>query len=96
MIRISLILGVALAGVGLVWKIAPARSRLLVARDEPHFPIISGFNLDRQEFEFPRDFDGELSLVMVAFQQWQDRPRRRDYPTKTGSLPNPGAGYLAE
>ncbi len=70
-IRLALLSGVVIAGVGLVWKIAPARSRLLVTRDEPHFPVVSGFNLNRQEVEFPRDFAGDLNLVIVPFQQWQ-------------------------
>ncbi len=70
-IRIVLLSGLVIAGAGFAWKIAPARSRLLVTRHEPHFPIVSGFNLDRQEFEFPRDFEGDLNLVIVPFQRWQ-------------------------
>ncbi len=69
-LRIVLIAGVVVGGAGLLWKIAPARSKLLVTRAEPHFPIVSGFNLNRQEFEFPRDFGGDLNLVIVPFQQW--------------------------
>ena len=55
----------------MAWKIIPAKSRLFVVKDEPHFPVVSGFNLNRQEFEFPRDFGAELNLVIVPFQQWQ-------------------------
>ena len=32
------------------------RSRLEVGSDSVQFPTVSGFNLNRQEFEFPRDF----------------------------------------
>ena len=70
-LQIILIIGLVLAGIGLLWKIAPGKSKLLVMRDEPHFPVVSGFNLNRQEFEFPRDFGGELNLVIVPFQQYQ-------------------------
>ena len=62
-----------LSSVAFAWQIAPARSRLSVTKDEPHFPLVSGFNLNRQEFEFPRDFGAELNLVVVPFQQWQQR-----------------------
>ena len=54
-------------------RIAPAKSRLFVLKSEAHFPVVSGFNLNRQEFEFPRDFGAELNLVIVPFQQWQQR-----------------------
>jgi hypothetical protein len=35
------------------------------------FPGITGLNLQRQKLELPQDFQGELNLVLVAFQQWQ-------------------------
>lgn len=35
------------------------------------FPTVSGSNLEGQRFELPRDFGGDLTLVMIAFQQWQ-------------------------
>jgi hypothetical protein len=69
--RFVLIAGLILGGAGLIWKIAPAKSKLLVMREEPHFPLVSGFNLNRKEFEFPRDFGGKLNLVIVPFQQYQ-------------------------
>jgi hypothetical protein len=64
---------ISFIGLGLVyfWRIAPARSRLLSVGDTPHFPAVSGSNLNRQEFEFPRDFRGELNLVIVPFQRHQ-------------------------
>ena len=73
MLRIALIAGVLIGTAGLVWKIAPSKSRLLVLRDDAHFPVVSGFNLNRQEFEFPRDFEGDYNLVIVPFQQYQQQ-----------------------
>ena len=34
-------------------------------------PAVSGFNLNRQELEFPRDFRGDLNLLFVPFLQPQ-------------------------
>lgn len=70
-IRIIILTGVILGGVILVWRIAPAKSRLQVLQSGPYFPVVSGFNLNRQELEFPRDFERELNLVIVPFQQVQ-------------------------
>mgnify|MGYP001451836038 CR=1 FL=1 len=47
------------------------RSRLEVGSDSVRFPTVSGFNLNRQELEFPRDFRGNLNLLFVPFQQFQ-------------------------
>jgi hypothetical protein len=47
------------------------RSRLVVGSDGIHFPTVSGFNLNRQELEFPRDFRGDLNLLFVPFLQPQ-------------------------
>lgn len=47
------------------------RSRLEVGSDNVRFPPVSGFNLNRQELAFPRDFRGELNLLFVPFQQFQ-------------------------
>ena len=69
-LRLALIAGLVVVGAGLTWKIMPSKSKLLVLRDEPHFPVVSGFNLDRQEFEFPHDFGGDYNLVMVPFQRY--------------------------
>ena len=73
LIRLTLIIGLLIASIAILWRIAPARSKLLILRDGTHFPVISGFNLNRQEFEFPRDFEGDLNLVIVPFQQYQQR-----------------------
>lgn len=35
------------------------------------FPTVSGSNLLRQKMKLPGDFKGELNLIFVAFQQWQ-------------------------
>ncbi len=72
LIRNIAIASVAAAGVFLLlWRIGVRQSRLAVNSNEVHFPTVSGFNLDRQEFEFPRDFAGELNLVFVPFLQRQ-------------------------
>ena len=48
-----------------------SESRLIIQHQEAHFPVVSGFNLDRKEFEFPRDFEGDLNLVIIPFLQKQ-------------------------
>ena len=35
------------------------------------FPGVTGSNLQRRELELPQGFQGELNLVLIAFQQWQ-------------------------
>jgi hypothetical protein len=70
-LRIAIIFGLAIGAAGLVWRIAPTKSRLLIASPKTHFPLVSGYNLNRQEFQFPRDFGGDLNLVIVPFQQYQ-------------------------
>ncbi len=47
------------------------RSRLEAGSDGSRFPTVSGFNLNRQELEFPRDLGGELNLLFVPFLQHQ-------------------------
>jgi len=64
-----LIIVLVIGGAGLLWYISPAKSKMIIANDESQFPKVSGFNLDRQEFIFPQDFEGDLNLVVVAFQQ---------------------------
>ena len=71
--RIAIITGLMMGGASLVWKIAPAKSKLFVRQKENYFPVVSGYNLNRQEFEFPRDFEGTFNLVIVPFQQHQQR-----------------------
>jgi hypothetical protein len=35
------------------------------------FPTVSGSNLQREKLTLPQDLQGELNLVLIAFQQWQ-------------------------
>ena len=35
------------------------------------FPKVTGSNLQRKKLALPQDFQGELNLVMIAFQRWQ-------------------------
>lgn len=35
------------------------------------FPTVSGSNLHRKRLTLPQDFEGDLNLVLIAFQQWQ-------------------------
>jgi hypothetical protein len=35
------------------------------------FPAVTGSNLQRKQLNLPQDFQGELNLVLIAFQQWQ-------------------------
>jgi len=37
------------------------------------FPTLSGSNLKRQKLSLPQDLEGDLNLVLIAFQQWQQR-----------------------
>ena len=52
-------------------RIAVGKSRLEIQMEDIHFPVVSGFNLERKEYEFPRDFAGIYNLVIVPFQQRQ-------------------------
>ena len=66
---------IALIGlIGISWLATSAlvrQSRLQINSREIHFPTVSGFNLERRELEFPRDFAGELNLLFVPFLQRQ-------------------------
>jgi hypothetical protein len=68
---ILLTIGLVIGGIAAFMKISPAKSKLQVTGDESNFPIVSGFNLNRQELVLPKDFEGQLNLVLVAFQQSQ-------------------------
>ncbi len=35
------------------------------------FPSVNGSNLRREKLQLPQDFEGELNLLLIAFQQWQ-------------------------
>jgi len=82
-IGIVVLVVIILVGVG-IWisrGVSVGESRLQVTGEEPHFPIVSGFNLERQEFEFPRDFEGELNLVIVPFEMRQQEDVNTWVPT---------------
>jgi hypothetical protein len=64
-------IGLVIGGIGVYMKISPSKSKLQITHDEMHFPLVSGYNLNRRELEFPRDFQGNLNLVIIAFQQHQ-------------------------
>jgi hypothetical protein len=71
----SILLAVVLLGI-IVWgwsKVSVSESKLFINREEAHFPIVSGYNLMREEFEFPHDFHGKYNLVIIPFQQIQQR-----------------------
>ena len=38
---------------------------------QPLFPAVTGSNLQREKRNLPEDLEGELNLVFIAFQQWQ-------------------------
>jgi hypothetical protein len=69
-LRIAIVLLTALGGIIFLIKLTPSMSKLLVNRSEPHFPVVTGYNLERRQFEFPRDFEGEFNLVIVPFQRY--------------------------
>ncbi len=72
LIGILSVIGVlVIAGIILSLRLSVGESQLKVQREEDHFPMVTGNNLDRQVFEFPRDFEGEYNLVIVPFQQRQ-------------------------
>jgi len=52
-------------------RVKVGESRLILSRDEPHFPEVSGYNLMREEYLFPDDFQGQYNLVIIPFQQRQ-------------------------
>jgi hypothetical protein len=73
---IGLAIGAVVVIAGLLYyftRVSVGQSRLALRKEGLHFPEVSGYNLMRDEFEFPRDFAGELNLVIVPFQQWQQR-----------------------
>jgi len=69
--------GVIVITVGIIlwwgWRVKVGESILNLTREEPHFPEVSGYNLMREEFIFPEDFEGKYNLVLIPFQQVQQR-----------------------
>jgi len=70
LIAIGIIALLAAVGLYLLTRVSVGKSKLLI-QPEARFPVVSGYNLQREEMEFPRDFGGELNLVIVPFQQRQ-------------------------
>lgn len=74
----------------LAWWRPPLKSPPIQAQSKERFPRVAGTNLHRDDIELPRDFDGDLNLVFVAFEQWQQatvdtwiplaQQLERDYP----------------
>ena len=71
MILAGLLLGVIALG---SWMKIPKKTQR-VERDgsADMFPTVAGTNLDRVDMTFPRDFAGQVNVVFVPFQQWQQR-----------------------
>ena len=70
--RTVLILIVVLAVAAFVLRrLIPPASVLAVERADVHFPTVSGSNLQREAFTFPRDLAGELNIVFVPFLERQ-------------------------
>ena len=69
--------GVIVITIGIIlwWgsRVKVGESILNLTREEPHFPEVSGYNLMREEFIFPEDFEGKYNLVLIPFQQVQQR-----------------------
>jgi hypothetical protein len=68
--RLIIVGALVLVSLVMIYRVVPGKSKLLVTNTPSQFPVVSGFNLERQEFEFPRDFEGEFNLVLVPFQRW--------------------------
>lgn len=54
----------------LIYRITPQMSKLQINPNPSNFPEVSGYNLDRKNFVFPRDFAGDFNLVIVPFQRY--------------------------
>ena len=61
------------AGLWLGSRLRVGRSRLQIPEGEARFPLVSGYNLQREEYQFPADFGGDLNLLLVPFQRQQQR-----------------------
>jgi hypothetical protein len=45
------------------------------------FPAVTGSNLERRKFNLPQDLEGNLNLVALAFEQWQQTDVNSWLPT---------------
>lgn len=69
--RLIVIAGIAALILVMLIRVSPGKSKLQLSGDADLFPVVSGFNLERREFVFPRDFEGEHNLVLIPFQRYQ-------------------------
>ena len=82
------------AGLWLGSRIRVGRSRLQIWEEEARFPLVSGYSLQREEYQFPADFGGELNLLLVPFQRQQQRDVNTWIPTaQTLEKTYPGLMY---
>jgi len=78
----------------LTFGIFPSKSRLVLTSSGVHFPTVSGFNLERQEFVLPRDFAGELNILFVPFLRRQQEDVDSWVPFVSGlEADTPGLAY---
>lgn len=94
-LRTVLLSGALAAGAStLAFGIMPSKSRLILTSTGIHFPTVSGFNLDRQELEFPRDFAGDLNVLFVPFLRRQQEDVDSWVPFVSGlEADTPGLAY---
>jgi len=69
-VGLSVILGLGLLA---FFKVRVGPSKLEVQKNGGYFPMVSGFNLQREEYQFPRDFAGKWNLIIVPFQREQQQ-----------------------
>ena len=53
-----------------------AETKLLLSATQPgdsllRFPVVQGKNLEGRSFHLPHDFEGDMNIVVVAFQRHQ-------------------------
>jgi hypothetical protein len=66
-----IVTGTLLGLATLAWWHPPLKSPPVQTGSKGRFPRVAGTNLHRDDIELPRDFGGELNLVFIAFEQWQ-------------------------
>jgi hypothetical protein len=66
-VQIVIVIAVILIGIALFFRIAPRKSKLQIYQKKGKFPVVTGFNLERKELEFPRDLAGKVNLLFVPF-----------------------------
>ena len=37
------------------------------------FPVVTSANLSRRGFTLPADFEGDVNVLLIAFQRWHQR-----------------------